>query len=334
MPGCNGPATRQSSGPGWPSVSRASPQTAPTPASVSPDADTPGGAEGLALTPDLAPRIAPLLERRIAGLGEHAPADLSFGNLWLFRHAHQWRWHGGAWPCVAGRAYDGQRLAVPLFDVREAPRGVLHDLALRHGGLFPLCRHEAEALGRSGWELSAERADADYLYPAGQFRGYRGPALHKKANLVAQLHASHTLHAEPYRPALQPHALAVLQGWLHDKGKAAGDADDAPCREALAGGPELRLEGFMHWADGQPAGFLLAEPLQPGVWVVRFAKGLVRFKGITQHMFRHFAERPDARVDWLNFEQDLGLAHFRQTKLSYRPALLLPKWRLLPGPPA
>jgi hypothetical protein len=115
---------------------------------------------------------------------------------------------------------------------------------------------------------------------------------------------------------------------MHDKDKAPGEADEEACRDALAFARELDLDGFVHWADGKPAGFLLAEELQPGVWVIRFAKGLVRFKGIAQYMFHHFACRTDARVDWLNFEQDLGLPAFRQTKLSYRPAFLLRKWRL------
>jgi hypothetical protein len=33
-------------------------------------------------------------------------------------------------------------------------------------------------------------------------------------------------------------------------------------------------------------------------------------------------------VDWLNFEQDMGLANFRRTKLSYRPVALLSKFRV------
>ena len=34
------------------------------------------------------------------------------------------------------------------------------------------------------------------------------------------------------------------------------------------------------------------------------------------------------RATWLNFEQDMGMAGFRQSKLSYQPAALLPKYRL------
>jgi hypothetical protein len=286
-----------------------------------------GGAE---LTLSLAPRIAPLLARRIEALAERTPAELSFANLSLFRRPHQWRWHDGPWPCISGVAYDGQRHALPLFDVRRAPPDELRALLARHGCLFPLCDREAEEIDAAQFVLSTERNDADYVYPAEQFRLYRGRALQKKANLMSQLQAAHALRVEPYGPHLYQEALVVLQGWMRDKGKGPGEADESACRDALSLAKELGLEGFLYWADGEPAGFLLAEELQPGVWVIRFAKGLVRFKGIAQYMFHHFASRTDARVDWLNFEQDLGLPSFRQTKLSYRPAILLPKWRLLP----
>ena len=61
--------------------------------------------------------------------------------------------------------------------------------------------------------------------------------------------------------------------------------------------------------------------------VIRFAKGLARFKGISPLLFHHFAAQPPWPVDWMNFEQDLGLANFRKTKLSYQPSHLLPKYR-------
>jgi uncharacterized protein len=292
------------------------------------------GSGGVELTLALAPRIAPLLARRTAGLAERTPADLTFGNLWLFRRAHQWRWHDGAWPHISGVAYDGQELALPLFDVRNVPMDVLRALMGRHGALFPLCEREAEAVRGAGIRLAEHRDDADYVYRAQKFRSYRGRALRKKANLMAQLLAAHAVDAEPYGPHLREDALGVLGGWMQDKGKAPGEADEAACNDALALAPELRLRGFLYRADGQPAGFLLAEPLQDGVWAVRFAKGLARFKGIAQYMFHHFASSGSSTdgtaVEWLNFEQDLGLANFRHTKTSYQPDFLLPKWRVLP----
>lgn len=302
----------------------------------------------------MAPFVAPRLAARLAGLGADAPAELSFGNLWLFRRAHGWRLHADDGPVIAGRAYDGRPHAIPLFDPATVPDATLRVLLARHGALYPLTVREAEALRRRLPALRAQldtpRDDADYLYPAAQLRDYPGRLLQKKRNLVSQLLAAHRVTAEPYTPALAADALRVHEAWLADKGKRPGEADDAPCREALVHAPVLGLQGFLYRADGEPAGFLLAEPLQPGVWVVRFAKGRVRFKGIAQHMFQHFAAQvldgsagdsgghAGARgaaapaPAWLNFEQDLGLANFRRTKQSYQPARLLPKWRLSHSP--
>lgn len=292
------------------------------------------GSDGVELTLALASRIVPLLARRTEGLAERTPADLTFGNLWLFRRTHQWRWHDGPWPCISGVTYDRRRVALPLFDMRHVPTDIVRALLGRHGGLFPLCEREAEAVREAGFELTDCRDDADYVYRAQDFRSYRGRALQKKANLMAQLLAAHVLDVEPYDAPLRNAALSVLSGWMQDKGKAPGDADETACCDALWLTPELGLQGFLFRADGRPAGFLLAEPLQTGVWAIRFAKGLLRFKGIAQYMFHHFAcsggcgDGPP--VDWLNFEQDLGVANFRHTKTSYRPAFMLPKWRLLP----
>lgn len=284
-------------------------------------------AEGVELTPGLAARVQPLLQARIAGLGERAPADLSYGNLWLFRRAHAWRFHEGDWPFISGRSYDGDPHVLPLFDVGSVPPAALQDLVARHGSLFPLTEHEVGALSRERFRIGANPDDSDYVYPADQFRRYPGRVLHKKRNLVAQFTSAHAVTALPYGPALHAEALAVLDGWLADKHKQPGDADDLPCREALARAAGLGLEGFVVRAGGAAAGFLLAEELQPGAWVIRFAKGLARYTGVAQYLFQHFARHAPRPAQWLNFEQDLGLANFRRTKQSYRPAFLLPKWR-------
>jgi hypothetical protein len=87
----------------------------------------------------------------------------------------------------------------------------------------------------------------------------------------------------------------------------------------------------MYYADGAPAGFLLSQELAPGVQTIRFAKGVDAYRGVYQYMFHHFCEAPrpgGARVEWINFEQDLGLENFRRTKLSYAPHALLSKYRV------
>ena len=265
------------------------------------------------------------------GEGAQALSDYSFANFYLFRDAHQYRYAPGAYPCLVGVSYDGEAYLLPLFDVRHVSLPMLQalrtNLALPEAVLFPLAQAQVADLKPEQFDGHANRDDADYVYSADQFRHYQGSVLQKKRNLVRQLLSAHELTAQPYSAACIEGADAVLADWMRAKGKAAGEADERPCLEALRMADQLGLQGFFFTADGEPAGFVLAESLAPDVWVMRFAKGMDHLTGIYQYMFQHVCQATPS-LNWLNFEQDLGLANLRQTKLSYQPTHLLSKYRL------
>lgn len=270
--------------------------------------------------------LEPLLRARWANDSpEQRLSDPWFGNLMLFRDAHDWRVRPGDWPTLTGRAYDGARLVLPLFDLPRASPDVLRGLLAGHDAFGPLSSAQVHGLDPRVFALRELRDDADYLYPAERF-DFAGAALHGQRNLVRQLLRAHRLEAVPYGPAEAAQARAVLQAWMAAKGKHAGEADEAPCRQALDDPERFDLAGHLFRVDGQAAGFVLAQPIGPGVHVVRFAKGLDVVKGLYPAMFQHLC-RATPGLRWLNFEQDLGLENFRRTKLSYRPAALLAKWR-------
>jgi hypothetical protein len=253
----------------------------------------------LSMLPWLDQRLAPLRE----GAGEHCLSDWSAGNLYLFRRVHDYRFHRGEFAFLSGLTYDGTAHVIPLFDLGAAPASVVDDLALGGRCFYPVSQAQKNGLDPGRFEGRASQDDADYLYPADNFRFYRGSMLGKKRNLMKQL-------------------------LMQDRGKGEGEADHLACLEALEHAGLLGLEGFVFLADNEPAGFLLAEEMQPGVFVIRFAKGLDRFKGIAQYMFHYFCTCFERQVRWMNFEQDMGLENFRRTKASYRPAALLPKYRV------
>jgi len=283
---------------------------------------------GLPLHLDHKAAIERALERLTRGTGEQCLSDHAFSNLYLFRQVHAYRYLPGPYPCVSELTYDGVRHLLPLFLLHQAPASEVQALLVDRDCFFPVAQQDAELLDPQVFVCTQSRDDADYLYPGANFRDYRGRALAKKRNLMKQLLAAHTVRCEPYAPALRQDALTVLDGWMHDKVKGKGEADQTACAEALQRALEFGLEGFMHYVDGQPAGFLLAQEIQPTVFVMRFTKGLDAFKGIYQYMFHHFCTRFERPVAWLNFEQDMGLANFRRTKLSYQPASLLGKFRV------
>lgn len=283
--------------------------------------------EGEPLAPGHAAAIEAALAPRRAQLGRACLSDYAFSNLYLFRAAHAYRYLPGPWPCVAGLTYDGTRHLLPLFDLAAAPDEVLRGLLAQADCFFPVDAATARALQARPVEIEACEADADYLYPADNFRHYRGELLRKKRQLMQQLLRRHEVTSEPLAATGRAAAQALLRTWMQDKGKAQGEADEAPCLEALELLDRFGLEGRLYFADGAPAGFLIAQRLNDEVAVMRFSKGSDAYKGIYQYMFHDHAMR-HPELAWLNFEQDLGLPNFRQTKRSYAPAALLTKYRV------
>jgi hypothetical protein len=283
----------------------------------------------LPLTPELAAEIEPRLAKLRAPLGERTPSDGTFSNLYLFRDTHGYRYRPGPWPCIVGRAYDGAPIVIPLFDLTTAPMEALRDLQGGDGWFFPIADAVLGGLDSAAIESKSLRDDADYLYAADSFVDYQGPGLGSKRHDVERLLDTGRLEVHPLDAGRRAAALEVLEGWCLDKGRGLDEADCAACREVLAMlGPKSSLRGFLHEANGVPAGFVLVEELNPGVLAVRFAKGRVRFEGIYAHLFQDLARRLVPGVRWLNFEQDLGKPNFRRTKLSFRPAALLAKHRV------
>ncbi|VTU33522.1 hypothetical protein SRS16CHR_05303 [Variovorax sp. SRS16] len=281
---------------------------------------------------ELQPRIEAALAALREGTGEHCLSDWSFSNLYLFRDVHCYRFIDGEWPGVSGLAYDGATHFFPLFDPGRAPIAVLRALIQAHGCLYPVSPSSAAALPGDAFRISASRDDADYLYAASAFARYEGRALAKKRNLLRQFLSAHSPSCMAFSERTADAAREVLQGWMAQKSKAAGEADQQPCLEAIAHAGRFDLQGQVFLAEGRPIGFLLAQTLQPGVQAIRFAKGLHSHDGIYPWMFQHFARSFGAQsgrpVEWLNFEQDMGIVGFRRSKMSYAPHALLPKLRV------
>ena len=210
----------------------------------------------------------------------------------------------------------------------EEPQKPLTELLAGYDCLYPLATAEVAMLDPQRFVLSSVRDDADYLYASQIFHDYAGAELRKKRQAVAQLQAMHALTSEPFSMATRDVAAHILQGWMRDKNKQSGEADEAACTEALFNAEIFGLEGWLFRADGEPAGFVLAQPLAPRTVAMRFAKGLDAYPGIYPHMFQSCCRHWGDSVTWLNFEQDLGNPNFRRTKLSFQPEVLLEKFRV------
>lgn len=281
------------------------------------------------LSPTLRSEIEPRLDALRAPLAERAISDYTFSNLFLFQRAHDYRYLPGDYPCIAGTTYDGTPHLLPLFDITTVAGEILEQLLGTTRCFFPVPAEQVAHLDSARFECHAMRDDADYLFPSEQFVAYEHHELRGKRASLRDLQSSHVITAAAIAPAMVGDALAVLDGWCDDKGFTRLQADGVACEQALSGVDEVApLPGFIYYADGAPAGFVLTETLNPGVQAVRFAKGRVSFDGIYPFMFHDLSRRRHAAPAWFNFEQDLGNPGFRRSKLSYMPCALLDKYRV------
>lgn len=283
--------------------------------------------DSLPLSLHHAQTIEAALQAWRAQLGKDCLSDFFFSNLYLFRSVHDYRFWPGDKPRISGLTYDGQRHVMPLFDLHQASLTELQDMLAEHDCFYPVSAAVVAQLDKSTWDITAHEADADYIYPADHFRHYRGQLLHKKKNQMQQLLARGHVSSLPLNAERVDHAHAVLAQWLRDKDKTEAQADAQACREALHLMQEMKLEGTVYYLDEQPIGFLLAQTINPTVAVMRFAKGTDAFTGVYQFMFHDFCMGHTA-LQWMNFEQDLGLPNFRQTKRSYNPSHMIQKYRV------
>lgn len=123
-------------------------------------------------------------------------------------------------------------------------------------------------------------------------------------------------------------ALFILDSWQSDAGLSANQTDFLACREALKLYDELALCGGIYYADGEPAGFVAGEELNPETFALHFAKARKKFKGVYQYMFNSFAKILPPKYWFLNFEQDLDKEPLRIAKTSYTPDSMLKKFRV------
>jgi len=305
------------------------------------------GSRGLGTSPGVVPAVSNIgraldatlresIEERLRQLreplAERAPSEWSFNNLYLFRRARAWRYVDSPIPHLRGRGYDGSLQLLVLQRLEHIDLAVLRELQSESGWFCPIPEPWLRRLDPSSFIWRVERDDADYLYAAERFRDYAGVGFGTKRTSVDRLHAQHRMQVRALAASTVTLALEILEGWCRDKNIETDGADAEECREALAmldqHGASTTLFGYLHLADDLPAGFVLCEELNPGVIVVRFAKGLRRFDGIFPNMYQHVAQQADRLVQWLNFEQDLGRSNFRRSKLSFNPVRLIPKYRV------
>ena len=269
--------------------------------------------------------LTPRLKQAKAGLSEY-----TFANLYLFRENHQYEiiTDVAQGIFIRGKSYDGRRYLMPTADVRTLDLPRLKELMEDVDFLFPLPEEWLSCFGTDEFDIRFNEGDRDYVYTVEKMSTYKGRRLHKKRNLLKQFQEFYRHDARPLTADQLDQARFILKDWQAASEMNSADTDYIPCLEALDRYDELILCGGIYYADGEPAGFLLGEEINDDTFVLHFAKGRTRFKGVYQFMFNNFAQILPPKYKYLNLEQDLDKENLRVFKSSYVPELMLRKARV------
>lgn len=268
--------------------------------------------------------IEDALARYRPGLSEY-----SFANLFLFRHAHNYRFREGALPAILGRTYDGEEHVMPLFEWRNHTEELLAEVRAARAIVYPIAESNLPSLLPAGAVVSWRPDDADYLYATKRMGAYSGSALKAKRRLAELFVESCAPSVAPIEPVDRERLQTILDGWLRDVGRPIEATDYSQCVEALEHLDDLGLFGLIASdREGAPRAFVLASEVTEGMAAIHFAKARRSPDGALPFLFRAFARVHGPRYSLLNFEQDLGNPGFRQNKRSYAPVRQAQKLRL------
>lgn len=196
--------------------------------------------------------------------------------------------------------------------------------------LFPIATSWLMHFPPTEYALMQSDAESDYLYHTETLRLLSGRHLSSRRNLLHQLTRQHSMRLEPLTMVNLQDAKNILNQWQTHYHKLHPNlqADYSPCLEALEKLPFLPLTGQIAYADERPIGFYLGQRLSNSVYLLHFLKEFSAFHGIVPFLYQACALSQDENVQWINLEEDLGIAGLKQAKQAYRPAKLLKKWEI------
>ncbi|MFA5073067.1 MAG: DUF2156 domain-containing protein [Nitrospirota bacterium] len=253
-------------------------------------------------------------------------SEYTFPSLYLFRKKHVYEVCIDREIFIRGRTYDGHVYLMPTSDVRTIDPAVLRNVLNEGEFLFPIPEEWLTAFHPDEYEVTFVDGDTDYVYTVEKMSTYAGRHLHGKRNLLKQFLDTYDHDARPLLTTEE--ARFILDDWQKTSESSVDETDYGPCLDALERYDELSLCGGIYYADHEPCGFVIGEEVNATTFVLHFAKGRTKFKGVYQYMFNQFAKVLSPHYRYINLEQDLNKENLRVFKSSYAPDIMLRKARV------
>lgn len=265
--------------------------------------------------------------------------DLAFSNMcsWRFLYQSEFAVYKN-FLLIRFRIEDKNRIAymrpIGNGDFKDALLQLEED-SWQHGhpllmlGVTPVSKDLLEEAFPGKFTYIPERDYFDYIYLREDLATLKGKKFQAKRNHVNKFKKQYVYEYVPLTSELIPECLELEAKWYKAN---RTDADQEELREerqsmifALQHFKELDLMGGAIRIDNQLVAFTFGSPINQDTFGVHVEKADTHYDGAYSIINQEFASRIPEQYLYINREEDLGIPGLRQAKLSYNPAILLPK---------
>ena len=280
-----------------------------------------------------------LLASYLQGI-DYENTELSFSNLYIWRQS--WNIeiceHNGVLYFSYRHPDTGcvghMQPVVPSGQpVMPAVRVAIADLTHRKCGLDIMGVNDEFAARfaseeHSGYEITADRDLAEYVYLRDDLDMLPGKKFHNKRNHINKFDSGYAW--QDLTPDLLFQCLSISSEWFqnHKDSDEVDDGELLAIKEAVLNMDALGLVGALLCVEGKPKAFTIGEIFRPDMALVHFEKADPSIPGIYTFINQQFVHRNFLCVTYVNREEDMGIPGLRKAKQSYNPVRMINKFRI------
>lgn len=182
------------------------------------------------------------------------------------------------------------------------------------------------------FQLFESENSAEYLYSTDALANLSGKKYHSKRNHIAAFSKQYNWSFEEINEQNKNEILEISDNWISDNEKTNDtsiNTDRDGIEMLLNNFAAFKARGGIIRVDGKAVAFCLGTQISDKVFDINFEKALPEYKGAYAVINREFAKTLTG-FEFINREDDLGIAGLRKAKLSYRPQRIFKKYIIMP----
>lgn len=171
----------------------------------------------------------------------------------------------------------------------------------------------------------------DYCYNYEDLATLIGKKYHSKRNFINRFIQNDWSYEEIGDYNI-PDCMTVLDKWKEENSDTKDpsmEQEIAATRKGLEYFKELGFRGGLLRVEGKPVAFTFGEGINSDTFDVHVEKALSDYDGTYPMINREFVKRSCSDYRYINREEDVGEENLRKAKLSYHPAFMEEKFRII-----